>query len=91
MKDMSPLGLKILIHYRTQPHLPYAHDDLGHRWSDAVLALESLFLSEGMIVSRESEEDRYTLTGKGNYYLDYLCKTPFPTEKWEIVRDDETV
>ena len=83
---MSPLELKILLHYHTiaedYPELsPPAQQSVMKYFVDQEYLVETKF-PEGEIIP--SGAMRYSPTEKLHFFVDFLCSIPEPKETWEI-------
>ncbi len=88
--QITPLVLKMIIHYHVQSHVPYAEGDYSHQSSQAVVGAKGVLQASGMIkrfTSTDNRDDLFCLTEKGKFYLNYLLDTPLPTETYEIRRE----
>ena len=80
-KVLCPADLMMLLHYNGMV------DDYRDADEEIPIVASSLskFLEAGVI--KENEEGpnpKYKITEKGLFYVDALCKMPFPVSKWEI-------
>lgn len=65
---MTPLELRILLHYYYSPE-PF--DEL----SDAQVGAEKNFVSEGLL---KEVDNVLKITPMGKFYIDYILRTPLP-------------
>lgn len=87
---MSPLTLQIIIHYCVRA-VDYRDGDLS---APAVKQVIAYLENEEMIRKVTKDDDncfhtmKYVGTTKARYYLDYICKIPFPVNDFKIPEED---
>lgn len=73
---MSPLEIKIMLHYYTIP------TDIENVDSDAQgRAIDRLLKAELLTVHHEAPP-RWRITPRGKAYVEALCRVPWPIQKW---------
>jgi len=81
---MSPLGLKILLHYYSSP------DDYEEIESDqAQIVIHCFIEAEMMTTPKRQSPKSYYLTEMGCYWVEHVLATPYPEMKFEITRKEE--
>jgi hypothetical protein len=80
---MSPLALKVLLHYYTTP----AQFDKNKAHDLEIEAIEG-FIRDGLLRDREGAApegyDRLEITEKGTAYCEAILNLPLPIMKWLI-------
>lgn len=82
---MTPLELEIFIHHTV---CASKHNHVSVGTVPYVQGLNML-IENGLIEITDSEFSGYGPTEKGRFYLDYLCRVPFPVHKW-VINDNQT-
>jgi hypothetical protein len=80
--QMSPLALKVLLHYYVTP----AHFD-KNRAHDLEVDAIAQFIRDGLLQARQSGDhdwDAYEITEKGRFYVEAMLGTPLPVQEWRI-------
>lgn len=81
---VTPLIIGMALHYHCRSQ------DYGDRCGDnnygarAVQDAFDWFVSEGLLERRELDEPRYIATEKLHLWVDAICKTPMPIQRWTI-------
>jgi hypothetical protein len=86
---MSPLFIRIMLHYYYSS-MPYVHQEAPTQYPGAVTEIiESAYGSMGLITRDDQlraryEDSPFTLTPRGQAYVDRLMATPLPrkVETW---------
>lgn len=78
---MTPLHITMLLHYHTTP-TPYAEHDCAHQESEAVHKFRAQLVKLELIERDEADVSLYHTTDKGRAFVDMLCATPMPIQKW---------
>ena len=82
---MTPLQIKILLHYYTCVDGYGRADD--NRKEPAVIEAISQFMRNGML--KPSPEGLYTVTDRGKAYIDALRSMPLPVCEWRVPETGE--
>lgn len=87
---MSPLQIKILLHYHysaydyTESNAPAVREAIDRfRDVDGLLRLKSI---EETIMEPGA---RYTLTDRGQAYVEQICRVPLPVQVWTYPKEAE--
>ena len=78
---MTPLHLKILLHYHCVHSVMYAFDDPYHANSNTVKEYTKQLVADGLI---EREDEFYSTTEKGKFYVEALCSLVYLKLKMKI-------
>lgn len=76
-----PLKIVMMLHYYAIA-APYAEYDPAHRESQAVAHFRDELIRDGLIEADPASPSGYTATERGRVWVDMICDTPLPIQKW---------
>jgi len=80
---MSPLEIKILLHYHTIPKDYSQEHEMYSAQNEAIIKL----FNKGMLKNYNGDGVQYEATAKLHSYCEYLCEVPLPIAVWVIPED----
>lgn len=80
---MTPLHVKILLHYYATSSRVYAADNRAHATASATVEYKSELCQWGLIEPTDmASEADYKITERGTVLVKAICNTPLPVQKW---------
>lgn len=78
---MTPLQIQMMLHYYAIAE-PYSVHNRTHAQSAAVYGQRQQLIDDGML--SVNIDSGYTVTEKGQFYIEYLLSVPVPSIKFVI-------
>jgi hypothetical protein len=89
--SLTPCDLEVLLHYYVSPYeLDLEHTEHPRLHAPAVEASISMFVNQGLMARRAVQSkygSSYDVTEMGGAFVQMLCTTPFPVQRYEDPRN----